>query len=254
MHALIVHCHPESRSFNAALTEVAGQTLERLGYAVDIADLYREGFDPVEGPRHYADRADPETFSPLIEQRAASSAGTLPSDVRDHLARLERADLVVFQFPIWWHGPPAILKGWMDRVFVNGGIYTSTMRYDRGYFLGKRAICSVTTGGPAETFAHNGRGGDIDLLLWPTNYSLHYVGFDVLKPFQAFGVQGGGYAYRAEEAFRAQLEGYKADWRARLENLAGESPIPFPGWDDWDETGRLKPGVEGHDYFIRARP
>lgn len=59
---------------------------------------------------------------------------------------VEWAELVVFQFPLWWHAQPAMLKSWFDRVFVSGGLYTSKMRYNRGYFSGKWAICSVTTG------------------------------------------------------------------------------------------------------------
>ena len=254
MHALIVYCHPESRSFNAALKDVAMETLRRLGHTVEVSDLYGERFDPVEGPAHYADRADPDVFSALAEQRHGSKADTLAGEVGREIERLERADLVVFQFPIWWHAQPAMLKGWLDRVFVNGGLYTSKKRYDRGHFTGRRAICSVTTGAPSVSFCHNGRGGDIHLLLWPMHYSLYYMGYSVLPPFLAFGVQGHGFAYEEEQTFRAQLETYKADWAARLERLETDTPIPFPGWNDWDERGVLKPGVEGYDYFIRARP
>lgn len=254
MHALIVYCHPEPQSFNAALKDVAVETLARRGYTVEVSDLYAEGFDPVEGPAHFAERADPAAFSALTEQRHASETGGLPDDVQREIARLERADLVVFHFPLWWHAQPAMLKGWLDRVFVYGGLYTGKRRYDRGHFRGRRALCAVTTGGPAATFGHNGRGGDIQLLLWPMNYSLYYMGFDVLPPFLAHGIQGGGPIYQDQESFKAQLENDKAAWARRLERLADESPIPFTGWDDWDERGVLKPGVEGYDYFIRACP
>src|SRR6056297_3040885 len=53
---------------------------------------------------------------------------------------------VILQFPLWWHGPPAILKGWFDRTFPSGGVYTSRMRYDDGFFKGKQAVLSVTAG------------------------------------------------------------------------------------------------------------
>lgn len=253
MQVLIVHCHPEPHSFNAALKDVAVEALQRLGHTVEVSDLYAEGFDPAEGPTHYADRADPDTFSALTEQRYNSEIATLPADVQREIARLERADLVIFQFPLWWHAQPAMLKGWLDRVFVYGGLYTGKRRYDRGHFLGRRAICCVTTGGPAATFGHNGRGGDIELLLWPMNYSLYYMGFEVLPPFLAHGIQGGGPIYQAQDTFKAQLETYKSDWAKRLEHLDEDTPIPFTGWNDWDERGVLKPGVEGYDYFIRAQ-
>lgn len=242
MHALIVYCHPEPHSFNAALKAVATETLEHLGYTVEVSDLYAEGFDPVEGGRHYADRRDPECFAALAEQRHASRAGTLPADVRREIARLERADLVVFQFPLWWHAQPAMLKGWFDRVFVSGGLYTSTMRYDRGYFRGRRAIVSVTSGAPAEAFGPGARAGDVAGLLWPFQYSLHYMGFTVMPPNFSFGVQGHGYSYLSDEVLKTHLAGLKDQWRQRLEALATTPPLWFPGWDDWDDGGRLKCG------------
>ncbi|MFP4537449.1 MAG: NAD(P)H-dependent oxidoreductase [Dichotomicrobium sp.] len=237
MHALIVFSHPESKSFNAALKDVAANTLMRLGHGVEVSDLYAEGFDPVEAAVHYADRKDPDCFAALAEQRHASESGSLPADVRREIARLERADLVVFQFPLWWHAQPAMLKGWFDRVFVSGGIYTSTMRYDRGYFRGKRAILSVTTGAPAEAFGPNARGGDMDHLLWPIHYSLHYAGFTVLPPFLAHGVQGHGYAYQDEGRFKMRLECKKNMWQQRLETLDHAEPLAFPGWNDWNSDG-----------------
>lgn len=240
LHALIVHCHPEPLSFNAALKEVAECTLRRLGYSVEVSDLYGEHFDPVEKPDHYENRINRDCFSALAEQRHASRTASLPTDVLREIKRLERADLVVFQFPLWWHAQPAMLKGWFDRVFVNGGLYTSSMRYDRGYFRGKRAICSVTTGAPAAVMGPGGRGGDIEQLLWPIQYSLYYVGFAVLPPFLAFGVQGHGYAYQEERCAKQQLESYKAECVRRLESLEQTEPLSFPGWNDWDENGRRK--------------
>lgn len=243
MNVLIVHSHPEPRSFNAALKDVAARTMRRLGHRVEVSDLYGEGFDPTEGPPHYSSRKRPDYFSVLTEQRHASDTGGLERSVRREIERLERADLVIFQYPLWWHAQPAMLKGWMDRVFVYGGLYTGKVRYDRGHFRGRRAICSITTGAPEAVFGRFGRGGDIDLLMWPMHYSLYYMGYDVLPPFRAHGIQGGGgkdVTYLAEERFKAHLETYKTAWADRLERLDEDSPMEFPGWDDWDERGVLK--------------
>jgi len=240
MHALIVHCHPEPDSFNAALTATARHKLTEAGATVTVSDLYAEGFDPVEGPQHYAERADDEYFSALTEQRHAGNTAARPADVQREIERLEAADLVVLQFPLWWHAQPAMLKGWFDRVLVYGGLYTGRKRYDEGYFRGRRAICSVTTGGPALTFSRHGRGGPIERLLWPIHYSLHYMGFDVLPPHVAYGVQGGGIAYQDKAALKTHLEAYKTSWHERLTWIDHAQRLPFTGWADWTEDGRLR--------------
>jgi NAD(P)H dehydrogenase (quinone) len=243
MKALIVHCHPDPDSFNAALTNRADATLRGMGAEVDISDLYAQGFDPVEHARHYRDPVDPGGFTPLAEQRNAYQTDTLPRDVSREIARLEWADLVILQFPLWWHAQPAMLKGWFDRVFVSGGLYTSRMRYDTGYFRGKRAICSVTSGAPEEAFGSGGRGGDIDALMWPIQYSLHYMGFDVAAPMLSPGVQGHGYAYQSEDRLTAHLNGLLGRWSERLHSVMEEPPLRFPGWADWDALGRaIAPG------------
>lgn len=252
MHALIVLAHPEPKSFNAQLKDVAADTLFAEGHGVELSDLYAEGFDPLEGPAHYAPRQDPARFSAQDEQRHAWESGTTSADVRTEIDKLERADLVIFQYPIWWFSMPAMLKGWLDRVLVYG-LYTSKVRYDTGHFSGRRAMLSVTTGAPEPTFAHNGRNGDIELLLWPMNFTLHYMGFAVLPPFVSYAIES-GLAYSDAAEIPARLEGYKTALRERLAALDKTAPLRFNGWGDWDESGRLKPGVPGHSPFMRAEP
>jgi NAD(P)H dehydrogenase (quinone) len=238
MHVLILFCHPEPASFNGALKDVAAETMRKAGHTVEVADLYAEEFNPVEIARHYTNRDDPLWFSPTAEQRHASKTDTLPSDVTHEIKRLERADLVILQFPLWWHAQPAILKGWFDRVFVNGGLFTGKMRYDRGYFRGKYALCSVTTGAPEAAFEQNGRGGNMETMLWPIQYSLYYMGFSVLTPFLSYGIQAHkGFTRLKGNEFEHHLEAQKTTWSHRLEELDVTDVVPFPGWNDWDEHG-----------------
>lgn len=240
MSTLIVHSHPEPTSFNAQLTETARQTLQQAGHSVEVADLYGEGFDPVERAAQYPQRLDAERFSPLAEQRHAWQNRVLPTDVQKQIDRLEAADLLILQFPLWWHGPPAMLKGWLDRVLISGGLYTSRMRYDNGYFKGRRALISVTTGAPRAALGPGGRGGDIEALLWPLHYSLHYLGYSVLPAFIAAGVQGQGYRYRDDAAFADHLQDLKQRWQQHLTGLDQQPPLVFPGWEDWDAEGRAR--------------
>ncbi|WP_110670053.1 NAD(P)H-dependent oxidoreductase [Salinicola halophilus] len=239
MKVLIVHCHPEPQSFNAALTQTAVETLERDGHEVAVSDLYADGFEPVEGPARYSSRCDARYFQALDEQRWHVEHDDLAADVRREIVRLEWADTIILQCPLWWHGVPAMLKGWFDRVFVYGGLYTGSRRFDRGMLDGRRALLSLTTGAPETTFSTFGRSGDMRTLLWPLHCSLYYVGLDVLAPHLSYGVQGGGLSYQAETAFCAHLEAEKARWATRLGTLAASLPIPMSGWANWNDDGTL---------------
>ena len=96
-------------SFNAQMKDVAAAALQARGHSVEVSDLYAQDFHPAEGPRHFAPRARPERFGAQTEQRHAHEQGTTSQEVRREIARLERADFVLFQYPIWWFGLPAML-------------------------------------------------------------------------------------------------------------------------------------------------
>lgn len=253
MHALIVLAHPEPRSFNAQLKDIAAETLAAQGYSVAVSDLYAQGFDPVEGPRHFTQRKKPDWFGAQTEQRHAAETGATGPDIAAEIAKLEQADFVLFQYPIWWFSMPAMLKGWIDRVFTFGGVYTGTNRYENGRFLGKRAMVSVTAGAPGPTYEHNGRSGELSLLLWPMHKSLVYVGYQVLPPFLSAGIQD-GIKYDGASDEKARIEAYKAGLADRLRALDRATPLKFNKMADFDASGRLKPESEGYSPFIRTAP
>ena len=171
--------------------------------------------------------ADPARFDAQAEQRHASQRGTiLPAEVAAEIARLDTADLLILQYPMWWHLPPAMLKGWFDRVLVYGEVYTSRKRFEHGRFVGKRAMLSVTVGTSEATYAHDGRSGDIDLLLWPVNFSLAYVGYTVLEPFVAYGVEA-GLRYSDPAAVEARLQRMAADAGRHAGEARGRAGHPL---------------------------
>ena len=218
MQAHIVLAHPEPRSYNANLAEVARRSLEAQGWSVSVSDLYGMGFDPCERAEHYIARQEPDRFDVQAEQRHASKQGTMPQMVAAEIERLDRAELLILQYPMWWHLPPAMLKGWFDRVLIFGEVYASQKRFEKGRFLGKRAMLSVTVGTSEETYAFDGRSGDIDLLLWPVNFTLAYVGYAVVAPFIAYGVEA-GLRYSDPTTVAARLEGVSADFFFTLSGL-----------------------------------
>jgi NAD(P)H dehydrogenase (quinone) len=186
LNVLIAYAHPEPKSFNAAMKDVAVEALRKVGHDVVVSDLYALRFKAVVGAEDFrGERAEPASLSIAAEQTRASETGTLAADIVAEQDKLRRADLVILQFPVWRYGMPAILKGWADRVFARGFAYAAGRNYDRGMFRGKTAMVAATTGTSADTYAPDGIDGNILSVLWPVhNGLLRYCGFDVLSPLR----------------------------------------------------------------------
>ena len=252
MQAHIALAHPEPRSFNSHLARITRQSLESQGWTVTVSDLYAMGFDPCERAGHYPARPQHERFDAQAEQRHASENGALPPMVAAEIERLDRADLLVLQYPMWWHLPPAILKGWFDRVLVYGAVYTSNKRFENGRFVNRRAMLSVTVGTSRETYAFDGRSGDIDLLLWPVNFTLAYVGYSVLSPFVAYGVEA-GLRYSSAAVLEERLKGTELRLASMLRELDRVPVIPFNRMAEWGADGRIKADAPIHSPFVRRK-
>ena len=250
MKVLIVLAHPEPQSFNGSLARVAKQTFVTGGAEVRISDLYARQFEPDEHARHFPQRKNSMRFDVQTEQRFNHQQGTLPVGVTREIEDVLWADFVMLQFPLWWFGLPAILKGWMDRVFAYGALYTGSRCYQSGVCRGKRAMLSVTAGSSAEACAYDGQEGDTRLILWPIHYALHYVGFTVLEPSLITGVRG-GYAGSGAAIQDRYLDARLREQRLRLANLDSIPVIPFNAESDWDERRKLKPDAPVHSPFIR---
>ncbi|MFV0438076.1 MAG: NAD(P)H-dependent oxidoreductase [Desulfopila sp.] len=250
MQAHIVIAHPEPKSFNHHLARVAKNELERQGWSVSLSDLYQKGFDPCERFSHYTNPIDSERFNVQAEQRNACQHAHIPPDVKEEIELLDAADLLLLQYPMWWHLPPAILKGWFDRVFIYGEVYTSKKRFEHGRFLGKQALLSVTVGTSRDTYAYNGRSGDIDMLLWPIHFNLAYVGYTVLQPFVAYGVEA-GIQYSNQEIIERRLQEIPEDLVSYLRTLKDVQSIDFNTMNDWDSSGTITASAPAYSPFIR---
>jgi NAD(P)H dehydrogenase (quinone) len=212
MHALIVYAHPEPTSFTAALKNTAVDALRGAGHSVEVSDLYAEGFNPVAGRHDFVEPFDPNRFNYQIEQGHAHTTHGFAPEIAREQERFLRADLVIWVYPIWWGGVPAILKGWFDRVLAYGFAYADGRRYDTGFFPDKRGILCLTTGGTQERFSPTGVYGSIDQVLWPVQrLMLEYLAIRALEPFVAYGTP------RVDQQTR---EGYLQAWRARLLDIA----------------------------------
>jgi NAD(P)H dehydrogenase (quinone) len=138
VRVLLVHANPEPESFGAALRDAVVEGCRAGGHDVDVLDLYELGFDPclsVDEHRRY-DEIGRDHPDPLV---------------RRHIDLVRRADALVFVYPTWWSGLPAILKGWLERVLLPEVAFVLDPRTNRvkpGLRNVRRLVAVTTLGGP----------------------------------------------------------------------------------------------------------
>jgi len=247
MKVLIVFAHPEPRSLNGSLRDVAVSELEAEGHEVRVSDLYAQGWTSDIGRADFPQLPPGARLAPAAASKQAFESGTLTADVKAEIEKLLWADVLILQFPLWWFSMPAILKGWVDRVFAYGFAYGVGEhsdkrwgdRYGEGRLAGKRAMLIVTAGGWEEHYSARGINGPIDDLLFPINHGiLYYPGYDVLPPFVV---------YKADKLDEAGFQATAERLRERMRTLATTSPIPYRrqnGGDYLIPSMQLRAGLE----------
>ena len=147
--------------------ETICSTLGSLGHEVKVSDLHRMNFDPVSSRRNFVTVKEPEFFKQQAEEEFATEQNGFAKEIESEIKKVEWCDLMIWQFPLWWFGLPAVLKGWVDRVFAAGRIHRNGRNYETGVFRGKRAVLSLTTGSSEAAFRPGGFNGDIAGILRP---------------------------------------------------------------------------------------
>ena len=246
MKTLIIYAHPEPTSLNSSLKDLAVSTLESVGHEVRVSDLYAMNWKAVVDAEDFG----PHASSPLQVARnsgRAFDAGMLTPDVLAEQEKLLWADTIIFQFPLWWYSMPAILKGWVDRVFsfhfaYGVGEHSDTKygeRFGEGTLAGKRALLSVTTGGPESHYTPRGINGPIEDLLFPFQHGiLYYPGIEVLPPFVLYGTDR-----MSDEDYPDVAKAFEE----RLLTLDSTEPIAFrkQNFGDYEIPSlQLKEGLE----------
>jgi NAD(P)H dehydrogenase (quinone) len=233
MRVFIVHAHPEPKSFNGAMTLAAREALAAAGHEVVVSDLYSMRFDPVSGRHNFTTTRDSAYYKQQEEEAFAAAHDGFAPEIQAEMDKLFWCDALILQFPLWWFGLPAILKGWVDRVFASGGrIYGGGKWYDRGVFAGKRAMCSLTIGGPPAIYSERGLNGPIASILFPVNHGmLYFTGFAVVEPFLAHSP-----ARLSED----ERKGLLARYRERVLSLPTAPTIRYPLLADYDAQFVLK--------------
>ncbi|MCC8979215.1 NAD(P)H-dependent oxidoreductase [Bradyrhizobium acaciae] len=245
MKVLIVFAHQEAQSFNAALLARSVAELTALGHTVRISDLYAMHFNPVATAEDFGTRRFPERLQYDREQKYNLQHDALSGDIAAEIEKLLWCDLLILQFPLWWFSVPAIMKGWIDRVFVNGAIYGSGRRYDTGGLAGRRAMVVTSTAAYPGMCATDGLVGALDVVLWPIqNGTLAYAGCKVLPPFVSYSVNF------VDEATRHR---YLDDYAERLRRIETTEPLFFHPLADFGGDWRLKPGIAARTVGQRSR-
>ncbi len=237
MKVLIVFAHPEPKSFGRALLDRSVKTLESCGHEVVVSDLYAMGFNPVATGQDFTERRFPDALQYDREQKQASQRHTFKEDIQAEIDKVLACDLLILQFPLWWFSVPAIMKGWIDRVFANGTAYgAGGMRFDNGGLKGRKAMLSFTTGCFPGMMEPDGLLGQRDVILWHLQYgTFGYSGLQVLEPFVGWSIQ-----YSDDGRRHEYLELYEA----RLRGIEQEVPMPTHVLSDFGADWRLKPGIE----------
>ncbi len=169
MNALIIYAHPNPGSFNAALAGVAEDMLEQNEINLKVKDIYGLEFDPV---------LSEEDFK-------AFHTGYLPEDIQAEQADVKWADLLIIIAPVWWYSFPAILKGYIDRVFSIGFAYRYEPDGPHGLLGGKRVLVITTSGAEEETAISTGMLGIIQTMI---NGIFKFCGFDPIQYKNYFAV------------------------------------------------------------------
>lgn len=227
MNILYVFAHPEPKSLSGALKDFAIKRLEENDHHVQLSDLYAMEWKTTLDADDMIKKENNARFDPSSESKFAFEQGLQAADIAFEQEKLRWADIVIFQFPLWWFSMPAIMKGWFDRVYACGfaygvGEHSDTHwgdRYGEGRLAGKRAMLVVTTGGWKSHYSPRGINGPIDDILFPIQHGmLYYPGFDVLPPFVVY--RSGRIDHDLFDD-TCQALGYQ------LDALSTSEPIPF---------------------------
>ena len=140
MKYLIVYAHPNPKSFNHAILETLSEELKKKKKEFKVRDLYKMGFNPVLSTKD------------LFEIQC----GAVPQDIKKEQNYINKADTIIFIFPIWWSAMPAMLKGYIDRVFSLKFAYDITEDGVTGLIQGKKVFMVSTTGASREDYEKMG--------------------------------------------------------------------------------------------------
>lgn len=140
MNHLIVYAHPNTNSFSNAVANAVKQFSIEQEYKTELRDLYSIGFDPVL----------------KLPELQDIQSGNIPEDIKKEQNYIEWADIITFIYPLWWTGMPAMLKGYIDRVFSYGMAYSGGKNGKKGLLKDKKVFIFTPMGTAEDDYNSNG--------------------------------------------------------------------------------------------------
>ncbi|MET3291501.1 UNVERIFIED_CONTAM: NAD(P)H dehydrogenase (quinone) [Brevibacillus sp. OAP136] len=183
MNHLVVYAHPNAESFNHAILETVVRSLQANGHRVVVRDLYALRFQPVLGQ----------------DDLAALDAGDVPADILAEQELIAQADAITLIYPIWWGGQPAMLKGYIDRVFSHGFAYVANAQGIERLLEGKKGLIINTHGTPKDIYDQTGMTEGLKLTIDTAIFS--FVGIETVGHLLF-----GGIGYGEEETYNGMLK------------------------------------------------
>lgn len=198
--ALIVFSQPRETSFTHSLVDRIARKLEQKDYEVTIRDLYKMNFNPIlDGP----------DMIHIENGKFVRDHADFPEDVKVEQQLMLDSDLLIYVFPIWWNGMPAMMKGYVDRVFQHGFAYSFENDEPKKRFAGKKALFFSPTGQP-----QNEDGSDTEIDRAVKEVTSKWM-------FSSNGVEVIDHVFYGKVPYlsREELELYLQDAEKRIEKL-----------------------------------
>jgi NAD(P)H dehydrogenase (quinone) len=181
-----------------------------------VSDLYAQQFNPVASILDFKVKSSAHVNYMFEQQRASNTRDGFSPDLQAEMDKVKQADVIIVHFPLWWGGPPAVLKGWFERVFAMGFAWDSNNRFKKGLLKGKKILLCVSVGDPKSFYSPEGmHKATVEQHLYSfTHGTLAYCGLDVYKPFIIYNVTAG-----SDEELEDRVE----DYRLMLKDISNYS-------------------------------
>lgn len=196
MRHLIIYAHPNENSLNHHLLNTVVETLQSHNEEIVVRDLYNIGFDPVLS----------------LNDMQGQRMGKVSDDVKTEQEHIAWAEQITFIYPIWWTGLPAMMKGYIDRVFSYGFAYRYEQGIQKGLLKGKKTVIINTHGKSHEEYEKSGI--DKALTLTSDNGIFIYSGLEIIRHL---------FFDKADKASPENLE----IWKGQIKNLYSKHVLNY---------------------------